>query len=180
MIINAEGYDKIKVSPEVFSSRLEREQKKNFRIEYIKEILPSEKYYFTYFGKIGGLEPDSRNNAMEFVCSQLDELRNKEQRQEGWKEMTVLTNIKIKEGEKKDFISYFYIKEHNLKVKLIHYKKLSAEEFEYLLLRSERIVGCTGDMSLTQVLSSNRIFIYEYLEHKGDLAYAMMDEWMSY
>lgn len=66
-----------------------------------------------------------------------------------------------------------------VEARLVYYGKVSAEEFEYLLLRSKGIVGCTGDMSLTQVLSSERIFMYEILEHKKELFNDLMSMWRS-
>ena len=56
-----------------------------------------------------------------------------------------------------------------LTVRLVEYGRLSAEEFEYLLLRSEEAVPCTGDMSFSQVVSSGRVFLYQMLGHKMEI-----------
>jgi hypothetical protein len=44
------------------------------------------------------------------------------------------------------------------------------------LLKSEDIAGCTGDMSLTQILSSERMPIYQMLSHKRNLYNALNNE----
>ena len=62
-------------------------------------------------------------------------------------------------------------------MKLVLYDMLSPEMFEYFLLKSEDIAGCTGDMSLTQALSSGRVPIYQQLIHKTFLYKALNDEW---
>lgn len=51
-------------------------------------------------------------------------------------------------------------------MKMVYYDSLSPEEFEYLFLKSEYVMGCTGDMSVTQALSPNRMIVYETLPHK--------------
>jgi hypothetical protein len=52
------------------------------------------------------------------------------------------------------------------KARIVRFRALSPEAFEYFLLKSKRAAGCTGDMSISQVLSSKRIPVYELLSHK--------------
>lgn len=63
------------------------------------------------------------------------------------------------------------------KMKLIPYDHLSPEEFEYLLLKSDYIMGCTGDMSVTQALSSGRMIVYEIRQHKLGFYNFLNDRW---
>lgn len=55
------------------------------------------------------------------------------------------------------------------KFRIIGYKSFKGKEFEYLLLKSEDILFCTGDMTLTEALSSGRVPLYEALPHKVTL-----------
>ncbi|KAI5185489.1 hypothetical protein NEHOM01_0848 [Nematocida homosporus] len=68
-----------------------------------------------------------------------------------------------------DGVQQIYLPEINRTVRVVSYENLSPEAFEYFLLKSELVAGCTGDMSLTQVLSSKRIPVYECLSHKRKL-----------
>ncbi|KAI5148073.1 hypothetical protein ENBRE01_0087 [Enteropsectra breve] len=60
----------------------------------------------------------------------------------------------------------FKIKGKEKYISLESYKILGREEFECVLLGSEELAICTGDMSLTQVISSGRIAFYQALIHK--------------
>ncbi|WUR03707.1 uncharacterized protein VNE69_06028 [Vairimorpha necatrix] len=57
------------------------------------------------------------------------------------------------------------------------YPVLSKYEFDFLLLKSEEIVGCTGDMSISETISSNRIFVYQTLSHKLNFRRMLNKEW---
>lgn len=85
---------------------------------------------------------------------------------------------RISEGES-ECILYLDmdIEDMNLRVKLVHYSQLSPVEFEYALLKSERVAGCTGNMSLSQVLSSGRVPIYECLIHGRDFLKDLVRRW---
>jgi hypothetical protein len=48
-------------------------------------------------------------------------------------------------------------------------KSLSHDEFMNLLRKSESPIGCTGDQSLFEVISTNHVPLYERLQHKGNL-----------
>lgn len=47
-------------------------------------------------------------------------------------------------------------------------KKLSNSEFKELLCKSHKYVGCTGDQSITETLSCNKLPIYEISGHKTE------------
>lgn len=82
----------------------------------------------------------------------------------------------ITQGES-EWDLYLDIREIEVRVRLVYYSQLSPVEFEYALLRSERVAGCTGDMSLSQVLSSKRVLIYECLEHNKDFLKDLILRW---
>lgn len=79
--------------------------------------------------------------------------------------------------EEDEFIIYLNTKEIDVRVKVVSYEQLSPSEFEYVLLKSERVVGCTGDISLSQVLSSGRVPIYECLEHNRNFLTDLVRRW---
>jgi hypothetical protein len=78
---------------------------------------------------------------------------------------------------KESHVTYLLVKKHSLTIKLVQFKQLSREEYDYLLLRSERMAGCTGDMSFSEVISTNRIPVYDCLVHKIDFLYGIIDLW---
>jgi hypothetical protein len=53
--------------------------------------------------------------------------------------------------------------------RIVRFHALSPGAFGCFLLRSKRAAGCTDDMSISQVLSSKRIPVFELLSHKRQL-----------
>lgn len=118
----------------------------------------------------------------EFVCSR-DETRwelkkdyslNSSEKEEVMK--TLFDRYEISSGESESIL-YLNMKKIGARVKLVHYSQLSPLEFDYALLRSEGVAGCTGDMSLSQVISSGRVPIYERLSHKKRLVIDLESYW---
>lgn len=237
-----EGYVRVCESPSEFKTRLGDRGVREFREDYIRKLIPSEEYYFTYFAYVSK-SLDSKMSLLKFACRRLYDFTRRTEivkepgglgdfigrmqkfmRRVGVmrprsskRSVTVLTNLDIRKcgkeeflkkgngsGERKEYIMndvdkamvmrilwdeygvtegecesilYLYIKDIDLRVKLVHYSQLSPSEFEYALLRSERVAGCTGDMSLSQVLSSGRVPIYECLEHNRNFLGSLVRWW---
>jgi hypothetical protein len=97
---------------------------------------------------------------------------------------SLLKEEKSKYGFSDNYYKFYYIKQigkfklrlngqKQLEIKLKHktvyissYTMLHKFEYDFLLLKSEEIIGCTGDMSISEGISTNRIFIYQTLSHK--------------
>ena len=97
--------------------------------------------------------------------------------------LSVQFELRVKELVKKFFLqteneNVVEFKLGDAKIRVISYEFLSPEAFHYLLLKSEQITGCTGDMSITQVLSSNRLCFYELLGHKKLFFNHLNQKWL--
>lgn len=186
-----EGYAKVQELPYEFSKRVEGKQMGEFRSEHMRKLIPSEPYYFTYLAYTLW-RPNDKMEILEYFCKELYEFvhsagilkeSGEKKSQGGVKTMTVLTNLDVGKYVGKGGVSagesesIAYMDVMNVRAKLVHYEELSPCEFEYALLRSERVVGCTGDMSMSQVLSSGRVPIYECLDHNEDFLRDLVQCW---
>lgn len=97
---------------------------------------------------------------------------------------TLLKEEKLNCGFSDNYYKYYYIKQmgefklrkndHNqLEIRLEHkticilsYTMLNKFEYDFLLLKSEEVIGCTGDISISEGISTNRLFLYQTLSHK--------------
>lgn len=65
-------------------------------------------------------------------------------------------------------------------IQIDSYDVLSKVEYDCLLLNSEKIVGCTGDMSISECISTDRIFVYQTLNHKLNFRYILNNMFNKY
>ncbi|KAG0438159.1 hypothetical protein DMUE_3259 [Dictyocoela muelleri] len=54
---------------------------------------------------------------------------------------------------------------------------VSTAEFERLITQSGEYVGCTGDNSLSKVLSANKVPLYQVLKHKDGFTETLEKMW---
>ena len=165
MISDSEGHINLNVSAKGFYNNLSEEKKRNFRVDYMENLekLLDGPYYFNYYYVGSTARQPTRSEIIEYISSYIKSYKFKNNIEKV--NITLLMNMKHisvngEEARVKDDV-FAYMTLFDVTVKIIFYERLSPEEFEYLLLNSEDIAGCTGDMSITQVLSSKRMIIYE-------------------
>ncbi|KAI5186712.1 hypothetical protein NEHOM01_1651 [Nematocida homosporus] len=145
--------------------------------------------FLTRTAKLQGLNNQDPNTPITFLVNQLDLYKEAKLKEESiWKHrllsqksqqslkteadeaarkdmlQKIIKDAGITLGE--DGVQQINLASINRTFRLVSYENLSPEAFEYFLLKSELVAGCTGDMSLTQVLSSKRVPVYECLSHK--------------
>ncbi|KAI5187504.1 hypothetical protein NEHOM01_2227 [Nematocida homosporus] len=188
LAVSEEDCVRLKLSADEFYNRLGEKAKKQFNLEYVKELekkigvgVPYNFVYYNLFArrntfdnlvillkrslvriaKLQGQNNKNSDKPITFLVNQLDLDREAKLEEDPQK---ALAQAHITFGS--DGVQQLYLAEINKTVRLVSYANLSPEAFEYFLLKSELVAGCTGDMSLTQVLSSKRIPVYEVLPHK--------------
>lgn len=180
IVVDSDGCCRTEASPLEFQMALDGRGREAYRSEYMGKVVPREKYYFTYFSTKDDAMGMSNVDIMRETCRWI-------RRFGGGDEMVVMTNVVLERGcsgvevtdGSESFVCNVYFRSDGIRVRVFRYEGLTSEEFEYALLRSERVAGCTGDMSLTQVLSSGRLFVYLVFEHKRRLVSNLKRTWMS-
>ncbi|KAI5187780.1 hypothetical protein NEHOM01_2361 [Nematocida homosporus] len=220
---------RLNVSVDEFYNKLGADAKKQFNLEYVKQLekkigmgVP---YHFVYYNlfvrredfddlclmtqialahimNLQGRENQSPDTPITFLVNQIDLCKraeiyeNKLWESNLWMEKwNGLPESKRDEADRQEKIQMLLkkgdvtigsdglqqIRLLNTKrtARLVPYENLSPEAFEYFLLKSELVAGCTGDMSFTQVISSKRIPVYECLTHKQRFYnYALNAPWI--
>lgn len=166
----SEGYVKVRESPREFKRRVDGKQMGEFRLDYMSKVIPSGSYYFTYFSY--GSRGPGKTSLLRFFCEQAHSFMSSGGMRCGTKTITILTNM-----EMGDDITVLDVGVKGVRVKAVHYSQLSPLEFEYALLGSGPVAGCTGNMSLCQVLSSGRVPIYECLKHNEKFLLHLIQRW---
>jgi hypothetical protein len=64
------------------------------------------------------------------------------------------------------FVSEIAIQEKGKELTLIHIETISQQDFHSLIVKSDDLVGCTGDGSLTETIAAQKPFFYDPPYHK--------------
>lgn len=199
------GYRKTDLSPADYRNTLPACMQERFDVEKIARLVPDHEYTFCYFyAKPSTLEHplshlvmivsemmrlDGRSGKKVTVLSNFDVNRLLQRETLENASGASETPEKIKEMVRCN-LSFFgvdvdfdqgtmWLKKGGPVFQLVCYGQVTEPEFEYLLLRSGEIAGCTGDMSVSQVLSTGRIMVYQCLGHKEAFVYRLEEVWKS-
>jgi hypothetical protein len=97
------------------------------------------------------------------LCMPVENLKNIENETNYFKEAGI-KNVKL--IKKNGITDVLEIQNEGKEIRIINIFPFSAKDFRILQLSGENFVGCTGDQSISELISFNRFFFYEIIAHK--------------
>ncbi|KAL0265834.1 UNVERIFIED_CONTAM: hypothetical protein PYX00_011552 [Menopon gallinae] len=200
------GYIKTGLSPAEYRSTLSRCMQDRFNAEKIAWLVPPHEYIFCYFCATSFTLAYSLSHLVTMVYEMMRLDGRSEERVTvlanfgvnrllEWNMPTdfstvgecleetkrrIMTNLEFVDVDFDQGTVWLTGKGSQMKgpvFEVVSYVQVTEPGFEYLLLRSGEIAGCTGDMSVSQVLSTGRVMAYQCLSHKEKFIDRLAEVW---